>query len=638
MGADRNQWQFPKNEANKIPGWRSDGRGLENKTVPLIGLSLASEIRDFLDTAPYVSTRTALKALDTTKDAVAILTESGREGVFVWRAGDYSALVTADTQEGVVIKADDIAAASGAWVRQYDGAIRPEWFGAVQDFNGTTGTDSAPAMSAMISVAKIVKVPMSLKSGNGYYCASGLSATNMSFTMRGDNFGSSSFIFDNVGDGLVITQDDYLHATSLEGFSIFTLQQEPGVGLKITYSSSDSINNRNVPRCRVIDVECRGYNILSDGWARGMLFTDTHRPSIVRPCVTGRRNIADGGIAQFKKMTSGIEIVGTYPPTFTAIPSDINIDSPRIDHAINSIKGTGEVEGLIVNSPVFVGVDTGVICDYSTARPMVKIAGGHMNVFSFGVNLTNAPQSTISDLLIYKYQDAVNATVAVSLNGCDDSSVKNLTLVNQASNAATHGEWNGVVVTNSARCTIDDIRHPSPSKTVTLSGTTTLTRTSGLKPDGVYSGATVQTYDDSSSGTNEYSGGNKTIANAQNASGIVVTGSPTALASHGPISVNKGERYLVQGFVNATKGGVAGEFLTTISAPVSGGAAASFGAGRSSLLEREAQAVTATVAQSVSGVLTVTATGSLTFQLIGTSTGSNSDVVAGDAQLSITLL
>lgn len=636
MGADRNQWQFPKNVGGKVIGWRDDGKGMENKTVPLIGLSLASEIRDFLDTPPYVATRTALKALDTTEDTTAILTENGRDGVFIWKTGDYSALVAADTQEGVVVKADAVAATSGAWVRRYDDAIRPEWFGAVQDFNGTTGTDSAPAMSAMIAVAKILKVPMSLKSGNGYYCASGLSATNMSFTMRGDNFGSSSFIFDNAGDGLVITQDDYLHSTSLEGFSIFTLQQEPGVGLKITYSSSDSINNRNVPRCRVIDVECRGYNILSDGWAKGMLFTDTHRPSIVRPCVTGRRNIADGGIAQFTKMTSGIEIVGTYPPTFTAIPSDINIDSPRIDHAINSIKGTGEVEGLIVNSPVFVGVDTGVICDYSTARPMVKIAGGHMNVFSFGVNLTNAPQSTISDLLIYKYQDAENDTVAVSLDGCDDSSVKNLTLVNQASNAATDGEWNGVVVTNSARCTIDDIRHPSPSKTVILLGTTTLTRTSGLKPDGTYTNATVQTYDDSSSGTNEYSGGNKPIANVTNASNVAITSTPGAAATFGPINVNKGERYLVEGFINATKGPTAGEFLTQLAK--TGTATAVFGANRSSLLERSAQAVTATVAHSVSGILTVTASGTLTFQLIGTSTGSNSDVLAGDAQLSITLL
>ncbi|MDS1138576.1 ubiquitin-activating E1 FCCH domain-containing protein [Nitratireductor indicus] len=31
MGADRHQWQFPANEANKILGWRSDAKGMENK-------------------------------------------------------------------------------------------------------------------------------------------------------------------------------------------------------------------------------------------------------------------------------------------------------------------------------------------------------------------------------------------------------------------------------------------------------------------------------------------------------------------------------------------------------------------------------------------------------------------------------
>lgn len=31
MGADRNQWQYPKNVGGKVIGWRSDGKGMENK-------------------------------------------------------------------------------------------------------------------------------------------------------------------------------------------------------------------------------------------------------------------------------------------------------------------------------------------------------------------------------------------------------------------------------------------------------------------------------------------------------------------------------------------------------------------------------------------------------------------------------
>jgi len=65
----------------------------------------------------YVADRTALKALDTTKDTVADLKEAGREGQFVWRSGDYSAQISADTVEAIFVKANAVAAASGAWVR-----------------------------------------------------------------------------------------------------------------------------------------------------------------------------------------------------------------------------------------------------------------------------------------------------------------------------------------------------------------------------------------------------------------------------------------------------------------------------------------------------------------------------------------
>ncbi|ANK73725.1 hypothetical protein FA04_14515 [Ensifer adhaerens] len=80
-----------------------------------------------------VATRTALKAVDSTKVTTAYLREDGREGTFLWRSGDYSAEIAADTQEGVYIKADAIAATSGAWVRDFNGTVRPQWYGAIGD-------------------------------------------------------------------------------------------------------------------------------------------------------------------------------------------------------------------------------------------------------------------------------------------------------------------------------------------------------------------------------------------------------------------------------------------------------------------------------------------------------------------------
>ncbi|RWK39235.1 hypothetical protein [Mesorhizobium sp.] len=100
----------------------------------------------------YVATRTALKALDTTKDTVCYLTEAGREGPFVWKTGNYSSLITADTQEGVYVKANAIASSAGSWVRVHNGTLNVLWFGATNDNAG----DAQPGIQGAISLAAVI--------------------------------------------------------------------------------------------------------------------------------------------------------------------------------------------------------------------------------------------------------------------------------------------------------------------------------------------------------------------------------------------------------------------------------------------------------------------------------------------------
>jgi hypothetical protein len=78
-----------------------------------------------------VATRTALKEVDTTRVTSVYLKEAGRAGVFKWTLGDFSTHIGTDTAEGIYIKANAIAATSGAWIRQYDGEVHVEWFGAI---------------------------------------------------------------------------------------------------------------------------------------------------------------------------------------------------------------------------------------------------------------------------------------------------------------------------------------------------------------------------------------------------------------------------------------------------------------------------------------------------------------------------
>jgi hypothetical protein len=93
-----------------------------------------------------IDDRTALKALNTVATTLAFLREPGREGLFKWTTGDFSAQIAADTSEGVYVKADGIDSTVGAWVRVVTGYILPKWFG---------GTDSA-AINAASTVAKIM--------------------------------------------------------------------------------------------------------------------------------------------------------------------------------------------------------------------------------------------------------------------------------------------------------------------------------------------------------------------------------------------------------------------------------------------------------------------------------------------------
>lgn len=100
-----------------------------------------------------VTDRTALKALDTSSTSFTVLAEAGREGSFVFRSGDYSTHVAADTNEGVYIKANAVASSAGAWVRLFNFSdYQSKWFGAVADYS----TDNTSAINSAITVANLV--------------------------------------------------------------------------------------------------------------------------------------------------------------------------------------------------------------------------------------------------------------------------------------------------------------------------------------------------------------------------------------------------------------------------------------------------------------------------------------------------
>jgi len=83
---------------------------------------------------PPVATRALLAVIPGSANSMRYLSESGREGIFVWDSANLSAKVSADTAQGIyVAPSSDTTGASGAWVREYDGRINVKWFGALGD-------------------------------------------------------------------------------------------------------------------------------------------------------------------------------------------------------------------------------------------------------------------------------------------------------------------------------------------------------------------------------------------------------------------------------------------------------------------------------------------------------------------------
>jgi hypothetical protein len=199
----------------------------------------------------FAPTRAALKALDTTTKTSAYLTEAGREGQFIWRSGDYNAEVAADTQEGIYIEADAIAATSGAWVRVVVNEYSIKWFGAgTGDATGVADTAAFLAAASFFGTMSasafgnsnggVLRIPRGVYYlnteinfseagvrvvGDGIeatkiYCVAGLGADKALL-----KFDQSNDLYSNVG---CTCENLYIHMQGFTGHGIWWLKPYDG--------------------------------------------------------------------------------------------------------------------------------------------------------------------------------------------------------------------------------------------------------------------------------------------------------------------------------------------------------------------------------------------------------------------------
>ncbi|HUG46266.1 MAG TPA: hypothetical protein VMK31_07130 [Sphingomicrobium sp.] len=158
------------------------------KAVSLVAAAEWFDAINSLRDAPAgASSRAELASLAV--GGAAILSESGREGTFIFDASNLSAEVTADTLQGIYVAPDsDSTGASGAWVRHpgIDTWINAQWFGA--DEAGTAEATSASIIAAVAAAPAggTVKLPRgNLKLKNGALAGLILATAGLSLVGEG---------------------------------------------------------------------------------------------------------------------------------------------------------------------------------------------------------------------------------------------------------------------------------------------------------------------------------------------------------------------------------------------------------------------------------------------------------------------
>ncbi len=511
------------------------------------------------------------------------------------------------------------------------GAIRtPEQFGCVADFTGTPGTSTDNAAKMAIAIQTAAAEGAMLIFRGRYYCSSLPPFTNLDIDWHAA--GDSALVFPSGSNGPSISQDDYNHITRIDSLMLFTLGQESGVGLSVTYAPSDSYNNRHLPRCWIRSPVVRGHDILSHGWTKGIVLKDIHNARILSPDVTGRRNTSVTGKASFGNMAIGIEYTSTTG--LSSIPSDVLIDAANVANAQDAINFNGDIEGPTVRGSKLVGVWRGINDQQESLRPGGQYIDNHINFFDYGVNAYQRPQPQIEGNLFYKIEHSTAGSTSIKLDFCDLAQVGKNIHINSATDWNVAGDFIGVEVSNSVDTMVAVQTMTRATHGVRLTnGTNRARAASALMSGALYTnGPAPIAAENLTANPNAIDG---RVAEGTNATGVTVASTLTTIKTVSAPVVYKGEHYLVTGSFEANKGGTAGN-VVSVMAKTAGTSTVVFGTNAT-----QAKATISNLAAGTSGTvnfsseITVTGTGTLDISLQALSAGSDSTIAANNAQVTL---
>jgi hypothetical protein len=277
--------------------------------------------------------------------------------------------------------------------------ISPKDFGAVPDWNGTTGTNNTVKMQAAINAAIANKLPLFID-GN-YYVGGNLTA-NGSLTLVGNGAGLSNIVF-GTNVNLVYsggTQAEYQgNELSLYGVGFRTTNQNTKPVVDIVWVGGAGGTSSTVV---IEDCEVSGTGPLY-GFRSAFRFDNARNISVRNVRILGDRSSAT------VNSSYGFEVVGD------ASPVELQFSQCRVYFVKNALYVTGTTEGVYLSQCAFVAVRTGVNWTTTLSKPLLSIVNSHINATEACVNTVNVVQQIINGNLLY-IQNFSNLAATLSAN------------------------------------------------------------------------------------------------------------------------------------------------------------------------------------------------------------------------------
>lgn len=416
-----------------------DGGSIPAQYLGLAGLSAFDSV-------------SALKGADTDVVSRAYLNVAGREGVFIWTTGNFSTQIAADTQNGVYIKADAIAATAGAWVRAGVTLLDPRWFGAV----GDGVADDTTAMQAWLDFPSSAR----LVPEGTFKCSAQLTSTNKHVSILGVSLGRSLILWTNSTGGFLFTDTSGVGAVSrasitLADIAIVTSAAGGGKGITLNYTdASTSVPFGDASTLTLTNVEVRGDDFYEAGgnlhyWNDSVHLTDTGGVSVSGLKLRGKTGISN---------LNGFRITVSAQPNIRFFLSNLQFQGFQNAMLVESAAGKS-VEGIYLSNYEFVACFRGF---YATGGPVhaVEFGTGHIDATSSCIENASTARGSSTWVvgagaylqLGNKWNGSYIAGTAIVLDDVDYSRINSAYFLGDPGKTVAH---TGILLRSSDYCSID---------------------------------------------------------------------------------------------------------------------------------------------------------------------------------------